>query len=307
MTANQRPPVAPQRALQFELPLFAREEPPVALAPDVAVPNIAPMPPAAPTIASPLTPSTSGPVHPGERRRSIALDQQPLEYALKRSRRRSIGFAIDEQGLTVTAPKWVTLAQVEEAIREKQRWIFSKIVELRERRQGVPTVAWEDGGVLPYLGAPITLRIAHGAAARGEAIVLDAEAAILHVALPPAASTQQLKDRVQGWMQATARQLFTERLEIYGARLGVKHRILRLSSASTRWGSCSADGKILLNWRLVHFPLSSIDYVVAHELAHLKEMNHGPRFWQTVADLLPGFESARAHLKNPPPELLPKF
>ena len=75
----------------------------------------------------------------------------------------------------------------------------------------------------------------------------------------------------------------------------------------TRWGSCSAHGRILLNWRLIHLPLSSIDYVVAHELAHLKEMNHGPRFWRIVADALPGYESERAYLKNPPAELLPKF
>jgi len=266
---------------------------PASLAPHPA-PQVTPQPPATPPA-------------PGEKRRRIALEQHTLEYTQRRSRRRSIGFVIDEAGLTVTAPKWVTIAQIEEAVHEKQHWIFSKIAEMRERRALVPEVRWESGGILPFLGAPVTLRIVHGASARGQTIHLDATTAELHIALPPSASAQQLKDRVQGWMQAEARRLFQERLEVYGERLGVHHRVLRLSSATTRWGSCSADGKILLNWRLVHFPLSSIDYVVAHELAHLKEMNHGPRFWQTVADLLPGFESARAHLKNPPPELLPKF
>ncbi len=81
--------------------------------------------------------------------------------------------------------------------------------------------------------------------------------------------------------------------------------MLRLSSAKTRWGSCSADGRILLNWRLIHFPQSSIDYVVAHELAHLKEMNHGPRFWATVASLLPDYETARAQVRDPKPEWIP--
>ena len=110
---------------------------------------------------------------------------------------------------------------------------------------------------------------------------------------------------MQAWLQTEARALFRERLAIFEARLGVRHRVLRLSSAKTRWGSCSADGRVLLNWRLIHFPLSSIDYVVAHELAHLKEMNHGPRFWATVAGVLPEYEAARDHIKNAPVELLP--
>jgi predicted metal-dependent hydrolase len=80
-----------------------------------------------------------------------------------------------------------------------------------------------------------------------------------------------------------------------------------LSSAATRWGSCTADGKIRLNWRLVHFPMSLIDYVVAHELAHLKEMNHSPRFWDTVESIFPEFREAREQLRSHPPELLPAF
>jgi pyrrolidone-carboxylate peptidase len=73
---------------------------------------------------------------------------------------------------------------------------------------------------------------------------------------------------------------------------------LSLSSARTQWGSCTHDGRIRLNWRLIHFALPVIDYVVAHELAHLKEMNHGPRFWNTVAELLPGFEEAREQIRG---------
>jgi predicted metal-dependent hydrolase len=92
---------------------------------------------------------------------------------------------------------------------------------------------------------------------------------------------------------------------VYAQRLGVRHRAYGLSSAATRWGSCSSDGKIRLNWRLIHFPLWIVDYVVAHELAHLREMNHSPRFWNTVASIFPEFREARQALKNHPPELLP--
>jgi predicted metal-dependent hydrolase len=84
----------------------------------------------------------------------------------------------------------------------------------------------------------------------------------------------------------------------------VQVRRLSLSSAATRWGSASADGSIRLNWRLVHFALPVIDYVVTHELAHLREMNHSPAFWDVVRQALPGFEAARGRLRS---DTLPVF
>lgn len=265
---------ADQLALQFELPLLFPEETPTP------------------------TPPTS------DRTRRIQLGARVLNYRFKRSRRRSIGFVVDDLGLTVTAPRWVTLAQVEEAIQDKENWIFAKIAEMQAHRQALPRVRWEHGGTLPYLGSTITLCLA-SATHPGQGIHFEAASSELVIALPPRSGSQQIKDRVQGWLQSQAKAIFAVRLEVYAAKLGVRHRSFRLSSAAARWGSCSADGRILLNWRLVHFPLSSIDYVVAHELAHLKEMNHGPNFWRTVGEILPAFEAARAQLKDPPTELIP--
>ena len=89
---------------------------------------------------------------------------------------------------------------------------------------------------------------------------------------------------------------------MFATRLGVRMTRLALSSASTRWGSASADGSIRLNWRLVHFALPVIDYVVTHELAHLREMNHSPAFWDVVRTALPDYEQARGALRH---EVLP--
>ena len=256
-----------------------------------------------PPRARPDVPAPAREADPTPKLRRIALSGRVVDYAFRRSKRRSIGFTVGPEGLTVTAPRWITLAEVEAAIREKEAWIAAKLVEMRERRSNVPHVRWEDGGTLPYLGGTIVMRV--NAGSNRSPVRFERETATLTLSLPPGASMQQLKDRAQAWLQSEARRIFTERLDVYGAKLGVRHRALRLSSAQTRWGSCSANGRILLNWRLVHFPLSSIDYVVAHELAHLKEMNHGPRFWQIVEDIFPEFELARAQIKNPPPALLP--
>lgn len=254
--------------------------------------------------APPLSTVPEPPLAAGHRR--LRLDDHYLDYRLLRSKRRTIGFLIDDDGLRVTAPRWVTVAEIEMAITEKRGWIFKKINEQRERsvRRLQPPMEWRDGARLPYLGTDIVVRTADSASA---GIRFDIERRELHVSLPASATEQQLKDRVQGWLQAEARRVFAERLEIYAAKLGVEFKDFALSSASTQWGSCTADGRIRLNWRLMHFALPNIDYVVAHELSHLREMNHGPKFWETVQSLLPEFETARKALRDHEPSNLPAF
>jgi predicted metal-dependent hydrolase len=254
--------------------------------------------------APPLSTVPEPPLPAGHRR--LRLDDHHLDYRLLRSKRRTIGFLIDDDGLRVTAPRWVTVAEIELAITEKRAWIFKKINEQRERsvRRLQPPMEWRDGARLPYLGADIVVRIADYASA---GIRFDEERRERHVSLPASATEQQLKDRVQGWLQAEARRVFAERLDIFAEKLGVTFKSFTLSSASTQWGSCTADGRIRLNWRLMHFALPNIDYVVAHELSHLREMNHGPQFWATVQSLLPEFETARKALRDHEPSNLPAF
>jgi hypothetical protein len=238
--------------------------------------------------------------------RRIHLQAHVLDYVLLRSKRRSIGFLIDDDGLRVTAPRWVTLAEIESAIREKQRWILAKLVERRERcaRRLPAQLQWRDGATLPYLGGTLTLKIL---ATQADGISYDEARRELTVCLPAAADEQQLKDRVLGWLQARANQLFAERLPLYAEKLGVNYRSFCLTSAKTQWGSCTADGRIRLNWRLMHFALEQIDYVIAHELAHLREMNHGPRFWAAVQSVFPEFAAAKKVLREQGPEMLPEF
>ncbi|MCA3834021.1 MAG: M48 family metallopeptidase, partial [Burkholderia sp.] len=259
--------------------------------------------PPVPPEASPTAPPNPGPAPDRSRVRTFALDSRVLEYRLKRSARRTIGFTIDGSGLSITAPRWVTLADIEAAISEKQRWIFAKLTEWKTRteQRALPQIDWRDGAQLPYLGKTVTIALGAGA------VAFDADALRLSLPLPVQADMQQIKDRVQGWLQGEAKRIFGERLPVYAEKLGVTYSMYALSSAATRWGSCSSDGKIRLNWRLIHFPMSIIDYVVAHELSHLREMNHSPAFWQTVESIFPEFREARHTLKHHPPELLPSL
>jgi len=95
-----------------------------------------------------------------------------------------------------------------------------------------------------------------------------------------------------------SKRIFEERLNHFAARLGVRWTKLSLSNAGTRWGSARADGSIRLHWRLVHFRMPVIDYVVAHELSHLRVMDHSPRFWDTVRSVVPDYTEQVKHLKK---------
>lgn len=298
-----RPAVVALDHRQMDLPLF---DGPAAASPAPATPATpapAAAPPATPAAGAPAAPLDPGPARDRSRVRTFAIDSRVLEYRLKRSARRTIGFTIDGSGLSITAPRWVTLTDIEAAIAEKQRWIFAKLAEWKTRteQRALPQIDWRDGAQLPYLGKTVT--IALGASA----VAFDTDTLRLSLPLPAQADMQQIKDRVQGWLQGEAKRIFGERLAVYAQRLGVTYSTYALSSAATRWGSCSSDGRIRLNWRLIHFPMSIIDYVVAHELSHLREMNHSPAFWQTVESIFPEFREARHTLKHHPPELLPSL
>jgi len=246
---------------------------------------------------SPLPPEEPKP-EPSQRTRQIHVGGHSIGYRLRRAKRRTIGFQIDDSGLTVSAPRWVRLAEIEAAIVEKERWIRAKLAEWREWRakRSLPEVRFAEGGSLPHLGRPVVLRLR--AEAAGTRLVETEHGRELHIALPPDAAPSQVKDAVQAWLQSEAKRVLGERLALLAARIEVKPAAWSLSSARSQWGSCTHDGRIRLNWRLVHFALPVIDYVVAHELAHLKEMNHSPRFWSAVAQLLPGFEAARDEIKG---------
>lgn len=225
-------------------------------------------------------------------------------FELRRARRRSIGFVIGPEGLAVSAPRWTGSSEIEAALREKAAWIVRKLHEQEERarRLAQARIEWGDGASVPFLGETVILVL--DPRTTGVVLHTDAQALpgvprlTLHVGLPHGAAAEQVREAVQGWLQRQARRIFEERCAHYARELGVQVRRLALSSAATRWGSASVDGSVRLNWRLVHFALPVIDYVVAHELAHLRVMDHSPRFWEVVGSVVPDFRERRAVLQE---------
>ena len=238
-------------------------------------------------------------------RRIVQFERQWVEYELRRSQRRTIGFTIDDRGLTVTAPRWVTQADIHEALHEKSRWICRKLVEWREyaSRRTRLEIFWVDGAEVPYLGQTLRLSIDESPCSSTRAVVRHQGDGLFATVPAGAVGADVLKPLVQGWVQARARELFGARIDHFSALLGTRPSRWGLSSARTRWGSCGPDGAIRLNWRLMYFPPAIVDYVIAHELAHLREMNHGARFWAIVERLCPAYREARAWLRSYPDDV----
>ena len=252
--------------------------------------------------------------HPAAQRQ-VVLGGVLVAYALQRVRRRSIGFVVDGEGLTVRAPAGVALAEIEHALHAKAGWIVRKLHEVRvlQQRREAGRIVWAHGAQLPYLGAPLGLHLDGMQGGRVQLVQEPAHespqdpasvpARALRLPLRPEATAQQIRTRVQAWFQRQARSHFTGRLEHFAPQLEVRWQRLSLSSARTRWGSASADGSIRLNWRLLHYTPALIDYVVVHELAHLREMNHSPRFWRIVEGVLPDYATRRQQLRAQPAPL----
>lgn len=327
-----------QRLLQFTLDLFdsapaplpkaaggpktkkSKPKRPVAQVPHghTAIENIAdvefigPQLPAQ-TLQQALAPATFR--HPRATRETV-LGGILVAYEFRRSKRKTIGFSAGADGLTVSAPKWVPLYEIDKAVLEKSAWILAKLQETRERHERMESarIDWKDGTTLPFLGDQVIVVIDPRHAFGGVGAELKTSEAngtlpgvaqlTLHVGLPQNASAEQIRDAVQAWLMRQAKRVFIERLNHFAPQLGVQWHKLSLSSAGTRWGSASADGSIRLNWRLIHFKQSVIDYVVVHELSHLRVMDHSPRFWDTVRTVVPDYAELRGQLKD---EAIPRW
>ena len=225
---------------------------------------------------------------PAEQIRHIQLGTRIVDYRLIRSSRRTLGMTIDQRGLRVGASPRTSLADIERFLRHNAAWVLKKLDEWHGHGQA-RHLAICDGASIPVLGEECVVHIEPGANRVrwvGHTLILQAR---------PDADLRQLARRA---LRVRALEVFTERAAHHAVQLNRPLPRLALSNAQTRWGSCSEKTGIRLSWRLIHAPPRLLDYVVAHEMAHLVEMNHSPRFWKVVERLCPDYRSARDELRR---------
>ena len=228
------------------------------------------------------------------------LTGHAVDYELLRSRRRTMTFSVSAEGLSVRAPFGMPQHTIEAAVQEKGRWIVRKLsgMQQREARVAELKMNWLTGATLEYLAQTLHVRLSPEAP---NTVLMqpnsESDCLTLQLALPLTASENKIRDATKKWLIDQALQHYTARMNHFAPLLGVTWRSLHLSGAHTRWGSAKADGSIRLHWRLIQFSPDVIDYVVAHELSHLRELNHSPKFWATLASVMPDYEAAQRKLK----------
>lgn len=219
-------------------------------------------------------------------------DGSSIPYHLERRPRKTIGMRIGAQGLTVHAPQHILQMQLEQLLLGKADWILRKLQA--QQLQVEEVMQWRDGASLLLLGNEIKLSVIQHSRSRAATF----QSGILQLALPGVDDELAIARKVLHWYQKQALTDFGRRIELLSAKLGVPTPRLYLSNARTRWGSCNSKQEIRLNWRLLQAPPHIINYVTAHELAHLKEMNHSAKFWAVVEHIFPEYRTAEKELKS---------
>ena len=215
----------------------------------------------------------------------IELGGRTIEYRFARRRRRTLGLTIDANGLRVAAPLRASWRETERFLRDKEKWILRKLDEWASTPHG-ESLRGESGEMVPVFGAPRVIEVRHGrrcVEAHDGRLVISSRGRTLDVLV--------------AWLKAQTLAALRPRAAHYAALLGLPAPAVGISNARTQWGVCTERGAIRLSWRLAHIDPALGDYVVAHEVAHLVELNHSRRYWKLLERLYPGWREARERLE----------
>lgn len=222
----------------------------------------------------------------------LTISEHSVPYLLKRSVKRStLGLTLRPDGLTIHAPMHAKAEEVRAFVVSRYGWIANHWVKQQHRQQDAKTWLPQTGAVLPWRGQTLVLQVSQGT----YRVVQAGD--VLLIQTRDVQNTARLQRQLAHWVAGQAVPVFQRELQSYAQKMAVDCPSMGLSNAKGRWGSCRSDGFIRLNWRLMLAPPEVLAYVVAHELAHLKEMNHSAQFWAWVAKIYPDYMLWRAELK----------
>lgn len=224
----------------------------------------------------------------------LRVDGIPAPVEIRRhptARRLTLRVSHTARAVVLTIPRHTDF-------READRFLAKSMAWVRERLEGVPdAVPFANGAHLPFRGELHTITFAGRLTGRPVCSVVPAnDTAPAHLIVSGAA--EHAPRRLSDWLFAEAKRDLEARVAHHAAYLELRARRVTLRDQKSRWGSCSSDGQLSFSWRLVMAPPLVLDYVAAHEVAHLAEMNHGPRFWRLVKDTMPRFEEAKLWLRT---------
>ena len=212
-----------------------------------------------------------------------------MEYTLIRSKRKTMTLYIRNGILEVRAPLWVPNSEIEKFLVSKEKWIIDKLNKSKAQKLQRGAFTLNYGSALLYRSKEYPL-----IAKEGNRIGFDST----HFYIPPNLDPKEIKHACVQIYQRLAKNYIPERTITIAKSMELMPSAIKINSAKTRWGSCSTKKSINFSWRLIMADDETIDYVIIHELAHLIEMNHSPRFWQIVENVLPDYRKYLTRLKE---------
>lgn len=222
----------------------------------------------------------------------------------RRARRRTIAITVKQTGeISVAVAKGASLSQIREFLVSQSDWLQTQVAKFAQHRSQFPSPELRDLDLVPFRGKDLSL--VYQAVDRrtislrwSENQLLFQIPSYLWQNFEPKDPHPEFLGPLSRWYEAEARHWLTPRIEHWSHQMGVKPTSLSFRAQRTRWGSCSHRGHISLNWRMIVAPDHVTDYVLIHELAHLRHYDHSSRFWDFVAEFCPEFNAARNWLKE---------
>lgn len=228
----------------------------------------------------------------------IEFSGKRIEFTVERKKRKTVGISVTpEKGVLVSAPRWVDRGQLEDIVEKKGGWILKRLEALKDIKAN--SKCYRAGERYFFLGREHLLAVADDQDVKKPAVEYEEDR--IWVLLPqtdPEGKADLVRDSLTAWYREEAIRIVTGRVEYFSRILGVKPAKLIFKSQKTLWGSCTRNNTINLNWRIIIAPLEIVDYLVVHELAHIREKNHSKAYWSLVESVLQDYRQRRKWLKD---------
>jgi predicted metal-dependent hydrolase len=237
----------------------------------------------------------------------IKLGHRIVPYQIRESKRaRYVNFRIDsEKGLEVVIPFGARVLNLEDLLRERQMWILKHLRKFDQIKENTSQRQFVSGEVLPYLDEDRMLDIIQTKTGKRTSVARQANfiRVRLRAGLPERDKPEEIRGALESWYRWQAKEYITKRTAALAAQHGFEYIGVKIRGQRTRWGSCSSKGNLNFNWKLMMVPAAAVDYVIIHELCHLKELNHSAQFWALVQELCPNYKYWVRWLKEHSPQL----
>jgi hypothetical protein len=228
-------------------------------------------------------------------KREINIDGQTITYTVRRSfKARRVRLEVRQQtGLTVIVPRSYPISQLYGLLKSKERWISRNLARFSQSQSLSATKELQIGDIVPYLGRD--LELVQQENHHGDKVFLDGDKLAVS---PDLFNNGLLEPALEQWYRTEAAKLITEKTTKLSSQMGIDYKRIVIRGQKTRWGSCSRKKNLSFNWKLIMAPEPVVEYVIIHELIHLKEMNHSKKFWELVAQHCPGWREHKKWLKQ---------